>query len=72
MTGLRRDKEVWYKKCSIRLFISGDIIAEDIKSFLDKTSPYGFEAGASVERLPKGKDCDKMSAFIKAARGPRV
>ncbi|MDR1087502.1 MAG: phosphoribosylanthranilate isomerase [Endomicrobium sp.] len=56
----------------IPVFISGDIVAEDIKGFLDKTSPYGFEANESVERLPKRKDYDKMSSFIKAAHGLRI
>jgi phosphoribosylanthranilate isomerase len=53
----------------IPIFISGGIIAEDIEKFLDETSPYGFEADTSVERLPKRKDYDKMSAFIRAAHG---
>ena len=56
----------------IPIFISGGIVDKDIKDFLDKTSLYGFEADSSVERLPKRKDYDKMSAFIKAAHGLRI
>jgi phosphoribosylanthranilate isomerase len=57
------------KEFKIPIFISGNIVTEDIEKFLDKTSPYGFEADMSVERLPKRKDYDKMSAFIRATHG---
>jgi hypothetical protein len=33
---------------------------------LNKISPYRFEADSSVERLPKRKDYDKMSALTKS------
>ncbi|MDR2399855.1 MAG: phosphoribosylanthranilate isomerase [Endomicrobium sp.] len=56
----------------IPVFISGDIVGDDVKGFLDKASPYGFEANESVEGLPKRKDYDKMSSFIKAAHGLRI
>lgn len=54
---------------NVPFFISGIIMPEDIKEILDEVAPFGIEGDSVIERLPKRKDYDKMSTFIKYAHG---
>ncbi|MDR1941395.1 MAG: phosphoribosylanthranilate isomerase [Endomicrobium sp.] len=52
----------------VPIFVCG-VGVEDVKEALEKTSPYGIDAGSRLERLPKRKDYDKMNDFIRFAHG---
>ena len=54
---------------NVPFFISGSITPEDVKEALDKAAPFGLDGDTGIERLPKRKDYDKMSAFIKYSHG---
>ncbi|MDR1194973.1 MAG: phosphoribosylanthranilate isomerase [Endomicrobium sp.] len=55
----------------VPIFISGNLKPEDVREALETAAPFGLDADAGIERLPKRKDYDKMNAFIRYTHGLR-
>ncbi|MDR2067295.1 MAG: hypothetical protein LBP57_05700 [Endomicrobium sp.] len=55
----------------VPVFVDIDVMMQlhDIKNFIKKVNPYGFDSDFLIERAPKTKDYDNMSFFIKTCHG---
>jgi phosphoribosylanthranilate isomerase len=51
------------------VFLAGGLTPENIAEAIAKTLPFAVDVAGGVERLERRKDYDKLSRFIRAARG---
>ena len=51
------------------IFLAGGLTPENVGNAIEKVAPFAVDVASGVERLPRRKDYEKMSAFIRHARG---
>ncbi len=54
-----------------RLVVAGGLTAENVAEAIHTLKPWGVDCVSGVEAEPGRKDADRLSAFMKAARGGR-
>ncbi len=52
-----------------QIFLAGGLTPDNVGEAIEKACPFAVDVASGVERLPRRKDYDKMSAFIRHARG---
>ena len=63
------DLAVKAKECGTPVFLAGGLTPENVAEAVAKVMPFAVDVASGVERLPRRKDYDRLSQFVRRARG---
>ncbi|MFC1501717.1 phosphoribosylanthranilate isomerase [Elusimicrobiota bacterium] len=63
------DLAVKVKELNKPIFLAGGLNPDNVASAIEKVQPYAVDVSSGVERLTRRKDFDKVSKFVRGARG---